>query len=661
MLYPDQETEEESYLSKILGMFSGAPKTLDEANYRSEVNRPLKAVRQPDPILIPTSNLIEASGLAIAPTPNLAEAPEQNFMQYAPAGRDVVFRNRSRTVQSPDEAAIQNAKRNYISNQPEYTLNLPTNMLAPYGTGMNRSSVAKESMDDQNRNNLGELAAATIPPVAESQAVQNAQPPQGNANSIFDSISNTFKDISKSASETFKSDSFREGLGGILVSLGAGIQGQDASKALERYNNSLLSDKEEARRKVIEEERRQKNNPASTWNLTYREMFKKYVPGVEKMMGDSFNNMTEEMLKSSYPMIANGIKNMTERELSDPKSGSSIDAVNAYNELIKSFGDKIKPLEAGKYSASQVENFKNQIDNVIRFSHQEDQNKFNQLKLAEDVRQFGLRQQQEDKFQNQEIGLKREKLAFEKADASRRAAMERERFNYQKQQDAERKKLIQQKMQIQQASVYGLPEKEQRRLLEKYPSGIVLSSTESKKLQDKQDGYSKMKSALDNLEQMINKYGAPMSPTSNGYAEINSAWSQYVAAIKEAEELGALDIGVSKLANETLPNPTKINPLVRISGGEKGVRKNTLSILSNMRNQYKTQYAKNTASYGFNPEISADSNTRYMDEYTNPNTSPERQDQIYESVYRDLGYTPKLFRVYAENYVSRRQLFTGVR
>ena len=30
-----------------------------------------------------------------------------------------------------------------------------------------------------------------------------------------------------------------------------------------------------------------------------------------------------------------------------------------------------------------------------------------------------------------------------------------------------------------------------------------------------------------------------------------------------------------------------------------------------MRNQYRDQYAKNTAMYGFNPEISADENTRY--------------------------------------------------
>ena len=631
-----------------MGMFSGSPRTLDEANYETVANRspqvPLRMPMQTDSIIMPSSNL--------------TESPEQSFMQDVSAPRDVVFRNNSRTVQTPEEAAIQNAKRNYIARQPEYAPDIPKNVLAPYGTALDKSFSPKmppqaETPQNVNRPPAGDVSLVTTTPSTTKG--------ESSTKGIFDSISNTFKDISKSASDTFKSDSFREGLGGMFVALGAGFQGQDASKALERYNNSLLNDKEEARRKILEEEKRQKNNAASTWNLTYREMFKKYVPGVDKLMGDAFNNMTEEMLKSSYPMISDGIKKMTERELSDPNSMSSKDSVSSYNEMISSFGGAVKPLEVGKYSAKQVEDMKGNLNNVLRFYDSERDREEKVLTREQQATQNSLDRMARKEWEQGKLNLDERKLKQDISEGNRRAALEREKFNYQKKQDAERNKLIKERMQVQQSASGGVLDKEQRRLLEKYPSGIVLKDVEARKLQDKQNGYTKMKSALDVLEGLMNKYGAPMSPTSNGYAEINSAWSQYVAAIKEAEELGALDGGVSKLANETLPNPTKINPLVRVTGGSSAVQKNTLDILKTMRNQYKYQYAKNTAAYGFNPELSADDNTRYMDEYTNPNTPPERQDQIYESIYKNLGYDAKMFRLYTGNYVKRRYLFTGVK
>ena len=417
----------------------------------------------------------------------------------------------------------------------------------------------------------------SAPAQEASQAPVEAQKPD---ESIFNSISNTLKDVSKSASDTFNDPAFRQGLGGILVAIGAGFQGQDASRSLERYHNSILNDKQEARRKALEEEQRVKKDPNSVWNLTYREMIKKTLPGVEKMLGaDTFEKMTAEDIKTNYPVISGSMAKMTEKELSNPGSASSIDAVKSYNEMISSFGGKIKLLEEGKYSAKDVDKFTSNLNNVIQYNHQEDQKSFNESKLSEDRRQFELRQQQEKDFKKEDLKINQAELAARIADQNRRYGLEVNKFNYSKQKDAELRNLMKQKMEIQQSATGAQQDKEQRRLLEKYPSGIVLSGVESTKLNDKQTGYTKMKSALDNLENLMNRYGAPMSPTSSGYAEINSAWSQYVAAIKEAEELGALDNGVSKLANETLPNPTKINPLVRISGGEPAVKQNTVNIL----------------------------------------------------------------------------------
>ena len=142
---------------------------------------------------------------AIAMQPQIKETPEELM-------RGSLFRNNSRNIDPPIRA-VAPAVSPVMAQVPVST--------EPAGT---KSAPAQEV----------------------SQAPVEAQKPD---ESIFNSISNTLKDVSKSASDTFNDPAFRQGLGGILVAIGAGFQGQDASKSLERYHNSILNDKQEARRK----------------------------------------------------------------------------------------------------------------------------------------------------------------------------------------------------------------------------------------------------------------------------------------------------------------------------------------------------------------------------------------------------------------------------
>ena len=169
-----------------------------------------------------------------------------------------------------------------------------------------------------------------------------------------------------------------------------------------------------------------------------------------------------------------------------------------------------------------------------------------------------------------------------------------------------------------------------------------------------------MEQSLNHLQSTINKYGAPVNPNSAGYSEINSAWGNYMTALKDAEEMGALDKGVEGAAKKVLPNPTDLNVLMRAFGGEGRVKQTTSSILDNMRNKYKSNYAANTAMYGYNPSIGAGENTRLMDEFIDQGTSDDRRKQIFGQ-YSRLGYTTDTFKVYADNYETRRKPILGVR
>ena len=489
-----------------------------------------------------------------------------------------------------------------------------------------------------------------------SQAPVETQKPD---ESIFNSISNTLKDVSKSASDTFSDPAFRQGLGGILVAIGAGFQGQDASKSLERYHNSILNDKQEARRKALEEEQRVKKDPNSVWNLTYREMIKKSLPGVDKLMGPSFDNMTEEMLRQNYPMISSSMTKMTEKELSNPSSPSSIDAVKSYNEMISSFGGKIKLLEEGKYSAKDVDKFMSNVNNVIQYNHQEDQKNFNQSKLSEDTRQFELRQQQEEDFKKQDLGIKKSQLSAEIADQNRKYGLEVSKFNYSKQKDAEMNKLMKQKMENQLVNK-GMSEKEARKLAIDYPFGIVLSMQDRNEISKKKTGYDKMKIALDDLEKGVKTYGASMNPSSDGYKRIDALWSEYMLALKDARELGALDKGVETAAEKTLMNPTKMNVALRFKGGEQEVKREFLSILNDKKRAYREQYVRNTAMYGYNPDIGSIKNTEMMDKLIDPNT-PDSEQKAIINEYAKMGYDKNTLRTYTENYEIRRKPLLGVR
>ena len=490
-----------------------------------------------------------------------------------------------------------------------------------------------------------------------SQVPAEAQKPD---ESIFNSISNTLKDVSKSASDTFNDPAFRQGLGGILVAIGAGFQGQDASKSLERYHNSILNDKQEARRKALEEEQRVKKDPNSVWNLTYREMIKKTLPGVEKMLGaDTFEKMTAEDIKTNYPVISGSMAKMTEKELSNPGSASSIDAVKSYNEMISSFGGKIKLLEEGKYSAKDVDKFMSNLNNVIQYNHQEDQKDFNKSKLSEDIRQFDERQKQEQAFKKEDLGIKKAQLSAEIADQNRRYGLEVNKFNYNKQKDAKMNELMKQKMENQLVNK-GMSEKEARKLAIDYPFGIVLSMQERNEISKKNTGYNKMKIALDDLEKGVKTYGASMNPSSDGYKKIDALWSEYMLALKDARELGALDKGVEGAAEKTLMNPTKMNVALRFKGGEEEVKREFLSILNDKKRAYREQYVRNTSMYGYNPEIGSIKNTEMMDKLIDPNT-PDSEQKAIINEYAKMGYNKDTLRTYTENYQIRRKPLLGVR
>jgi hypothetical protein len=641
MLYSNQQDEEEDYLSKILGMFSSKP--MNQPMGSEYMQAPVQQISSPSIELLKSNNAIY--GDATDYDPITGKLDNGNF-PFTPQQRQ---------------------KNAFPSREPQSVEPLPsrystkTNMLAPYGTGISKLPMAKEDVVSQSEDTLERPMVATMFPVTEPQAEQKNQPQQGNTKGIFDSISNTFKDISKSASETFRNDSFREGLGGILVGIGAGIQGQDASKALERYNNFLLGNKEEERRKVAEEERRQKANPASTWNLTYREMFKKYVPGVERLMGDAFNGMTEEMLKSSYPMISDGIKKMTDRELSDPNSGSSKDSVASYNEMISSFGGAVKPLEVGKYSAKQVEDMKGNLNNVLRFYDNERDLKEKALTREQQATQKSLDRQLERDLKKEDLGFKREQLYLEKKDADRRFGLEVQKFNEAKRRSQEAAARANKMMELRMSGGGGgvFSEKEKAKMAIQYPLGLALQPAETSKITKMGSAYNKMQQALNVLENTIKKYGSPVNPSANGYMQIESAWGSYMTALKDAEEMGALDGGVIKSAKSVLPKPTDLNVFMRLRG-EGNVTKSTLNVLSDIKNKYKDNFALNTAMYGYNPNIGAGENVRLMDEFIDSNTPDERKKQIF-SRYSQLGFTPDTFSVYADNYETRRKPILGVR
>jgi hypothetical protein len=538
---------------------------------------------------------------------------------------DRVYAFKSRTVATPEERMATFLERKAASDQATkqdkpIEQNLPpiegfekrTNVLAPFGTSVNKSF---------------------SPMMSPEQEVQSQVQP-----------------ISKQEQEAPKDNYFRESVGGILVALGAGFQGADASKALERYNSAIQNDKDEIRRQTIEQERKRKLDPSSQGNIAFKAMFEKYVPGVREMMGKNYDNMTEDMLRSSYPMIANGIKAATEKELSNPASESSIDAVKSYNQMISVFGGKIPPLAEGKISAKEVDKHMGKIDDFLRYNQNEARMQLDKDKFAQDK----LFNQQTQDLQNKKFGLQQKEFEQGKAEANRRANLQEREFAYRKQRDAEARKqaaLLQQKNS-------AMSDKEARRIAEKYPSGLVISDTDHRKLLEAKDGYVNMSIALRDFKDVVKKYGSPALSTSQGYAEVNGAWAKFLAALKEAERLGALDNGVSKLAAETIPNPTDLNAMRRLAGKGK-LEKDTLTLLDSNEKSYKEQFARKASNFGFNPLISSDENVKLMDEFINPATSTDRQKQIYMQNYQKLGYTPDEFNKYAGNYISYRKPFLG--
>jgi hypothetical protein len=556
----------------------------------------------------------------ITPTSQLSSPPpeQSNAVNTAPFP-DVVFRNRSRNIRPREEAMAMSNSRNAAIGQPIEQTYEPiegfekrTNVLAPFGTSVNKSF---------------------SPMMSPEQEVQSQVQP-----------------ISKQEQETPKDNYFRESVGGILVALGAGFQGADASKALERYNSAIQNDKDEIRRQTIEQERKRKLDPSSQGNIAFKAMFEKYVPGVREMMGKNYDNMTEDMLRSSYPMIANGIKAATEKELSNPASESSIDAVKSYNQMISVFGGKIPPLAEGKISAKEVDRHMGKIDDFLRYNQNETTNKLNERKFAEDLR---VNQQTQD-LQNKKFGLQQKEFEQGKAEANRRANLQEREFAYRKQRDAEARKqavLLQQKNS-------AMSDKQARDLAIKFPSGLVINDTDHRKLLDAKDGYVKMNIALRDFKNTVNKFGTPYLSTSSGYAEVNGAWTKFLAALKKAEELGALDSGVTTLAEDEIPNPTQLNFSRRLSGGGK-LKNDTLSLIDSSEKSYKEQFAKKASNFGYNPLISSAKNVELMDEYINPSTDKERQKEIYKNNYQGLGYDPDEFIKYAGSYYSYRKPFLG--
>jgi hypothetical protein len=626
------EETEEDFLSRIL-------------NYVNPDNTAISRGGQP------ASNYYMESPVQQASSPEMEELKRNNLIYGDSTDFDPMTGRLDNgiTPLSMDRPIQRNKFQ--IPSEPNQINALPssftkrTNVLAPFGTSATKSfnpmiSIGRNVMPESGLNiSEGNVQNEITNP---SQIKQNDQIPVAQSQ---------VQPISKQEQEAPKDNYFRESVGGILVALGAGFQGADASKALERYNSAIQNDKDEIRRQAIEQERKRKLDPSSQGNIAFKAMFEKYVPGVREMMGKNYDNMTEDMLRSSYPMIANGIKAATEKELSNPASESSIDAVKSYNQMISAFGGKIPPLAEGKISAKEVDRHMGKIDDFLRYNQNETTNKLNERKFAEDLR---VNQQTQD-LQNKKFGLQQKEFEQGKAEANRRANLQEREFAYRKQRDAEARKqaaLLQQKNS-------AMSDKEARRIAEKYPYGVMLKDQESSELITKSNAYNKMKSALDNLEKGILQYGAPMNPMSEGSKQIDALWSTYMLAVKDAEEMGALDKGVEGAANRTLMNPSNMNFAQRISGGEKRVKEDTLSILKEKRDSYKQQYAKNTSNYGFNPELSAQENIRLMDEYINPDTSRERQQQIYLQNFKKLGYDPSLFTKYAENYETRRKILTG--
>jgi len=461
--------------------------------------------------------------------------------------------------------------------------------------------------------------------------------------------------ISKMNTDSTDDSGFRESVGGFLVAIGAGIQGNDASKALDRYSSFISNNKQEAKRQALEEERKKKNDAGSQGNVIFRSMFDKYVPGAKEMMGKNFENMTEDMLRSGYPMIANGIKAAAEKELNNPVSAGSINAVRSYNEMIASFKGKVSPLAEGKISAKQVDAHMGNINNVLRYLNDESDADYRKKTLEQQSSEKALDRTADKEMETARLGLKEKEYKQNVLESNRRNALERDKFAYQKQKDAEARKQAELLKQTNSAML----DKEARRIAEKYPYGVMLKDAEANELIKKQSAYNKMKSALNGLEKGIAQYGASANPMSDGYRQVDALWSAYMLAVKDAEEMGALDKGVEGAANRTLMNPVNMNLAQRFSGGEARVKEDALSILKEKRESYKKQYAKNTSNYGFNPELSAQQNIRLMDEYINPNTSREKQQQIYLQNYKKLGYDPELFIKYAENYETRRKIITG--
>lgn len=584
-------TEEESYLDKILNYFSPS--------------------REESPIFMPSPYS----------EPMQTETNQPNKLLDIPLGN----------------TPVQNQQK---LDAPDFS----PRGLAPFGTSINKQFSPAISTQDQ--------PIQRIEPLSQTQI--NASTP---FSSVFDSISNSFKGASKSTSDTFNDRSFREGLGGILVGLGAGIQGQDAGKALERYDNMLLSNKEEARRMALEEERKLKADPSSTWNLVYREMFKKYVPGVDKMLGDSYNSMTEEMLKSNYPMIASGIKNMTDKELGNPMSESSIDAVKGYNQMVSSFGGAVPLLEEGKYSANQVENFKSNINNVLKFIDNENEKAYKEKTLSQQAEQKSLDRMLERELQSKNLSLRERQFAHERNIDYAKLNLEKRKFEESKRRSEEAARIASQRLSQPGAGVFS--DKERAKMAIDYPLGLALKQSETSKLTKMGTAYNKMEQSLDSLQDLIKKYGAPVNPSSDGYAQIESAWGSYMTALKDTEEMGALDGGVIKGAKSVLPKPTDFNILMRVKG-EQNVVKSTLSVLSDVRNRYRDNFAKNTAMYGYNPNIGAGENIELMDKFIDPNTSDEIKKQIF-SRYSRIGYNPTTFAAYADNYETRRKPMLGVR